>query len=405
MNYEFFISKRISKGNKKAFSKPIINLAILSVSLGLALMLISISVVTGFQSAVKDKVAGFHSHIQISKFDFNESYELPPISLDSAEINEIKQMQGVKSISPFALKGGIIKTDDYIHGIVFKGIDKEFNWRKFNDWIIKGDTLDLNSDKTKKDILISKKIANKLELDTGMSFLVYFIQKPPRVDKYTIKGIYQSGFEEYDDRFIFGDIRKIKKLNKWEDNQVAGYEIMLDSYDNIDQRTADIYKKIDYDLKAKSINARFPFIMEWLDLLDTNVYFIIGLMIIISGITMIATLLILILERTNMIGILKALGARNKEIQKIFIYQSLNIIIKGLIFGNLFGIGFILLQHFFEIIPLNPETYYVTTVPVDFNIIYILLLNLGVIALITFMMLWPSMIISRIKPVKAIKFS
>jgi len=405
VNYELFISKRISKGEKKGFSKPIINLAVLSISLGLSLMLISASVVIGFQKAVKQKVAAFHSHIQISKFDFNDSYELPPITMDTAVYNSIKEIPNVESISPFALKGGIIKTDDYIHGIVFKGVDKNFNWKTFNDYLIKGEILQLNDSSTQKEVIISKLIADKLQLDTGMSIVIYFIQEPPRLDKFKIKGIYQSGFEDFDDRYVFADIKKIQQLNKWDLDNYAGFEIMLSKYDNIENTTTQVYRELPYDLKAKNVKDRFPFIMEWLGLLDTNVYFIIGLMIIISGITMISTLLILILERTNMIGILKAVGMPEKSIRKIFIYQAVNIILKGLFFGNLIGLGLLAFQYYFEFIPLNPETYYLNTVPVVFNWLYFVILNIGTIVLVSFMMLWPSTIISKIKPIKAIKFN
>lgn len=405
VNYELFISKRVSKGEKKGFSKPIINLAILSISLGLSLMLISASVVIGFQKAVKQKVAAFHSHIQISKFDFNDSYELPPITMDTAVYNSIKKMPNIESISPFALKGGIIKTDDFIHGVVFKGVDKSFNWKTFDDYLIKGEILQLNDSSTQKEVIISKLIADKLQLDTGMSIVIYFIQEPPRLDKFKIKGIYQSGFEDFDDRYVFSDIKKIQQLNKWDSDDYAGYEIMLSEYENIENTTTQVYRELPYDLKAKNVKDRFPFIMEWLGLLDTNVYFIIGLMIIISGITMISTLLILILERTNMIGILKAVGMPEKSIRKIFIYQAVNIILKGLFFGNLIGLGLLALQYYLEFIPLNPETYYLNTVPVVFNWLYFVILNIGTIVLVSFMMLWPSTIISRIKPIKAIKFN
>jgi lipoprotein-releasing system permease protein len=314
-------------------------------------------------------------------------------------------MPNIESISPFALKGGIIKTDDFIHGVVFKGVDKNFNWKTFDDYLIKGEILQLNDSSTQKEVIISKLIADKLQLDTGMSIVIYFIQEPPRLDKFKIRGIYQSGFEDFDDRFVFADIKKIQQLNKWDSDDYAGYEIMLSEYENIENITTQVYRELPYDLKAKNVKDRFPFIMEWLGLLDTNVYFIIGLMIIISGITMISTLLILILERTNMIGILKAVGMPEKSIRKIFIYQAVNIILKGLFFGNLIGLGLLALQYYLEFIPLNPETYYLNTVPVVFNWLYFVILNIGTIVLVSFMMLWPSTIISRIKPIKAIKFN
>ena len=404
MNYQRVIARKIQSGGTKGMSTPITRLAIISIGLGLAVMLISVSILEGFQNAVRDKVAGFHSDIQVSNYDFNDSYELPPIDADSAEIAKINALEGVSNANTFALKGGILKQEDLIHGVVLKGVDKNFQWGHFKDWMIKGDTLNLQTETRSREILISEKIANQLLLDTGDRVLMYFIQEPPRLDKFTVGGIYKSGFGEFDERFIIGDIRKIQKLNKWEDYQAAGIEVWLEDNTQPIEIKKKLQLQLDYNLKVKTVKDRFPFIMEWLELLDTNIYFILTLMVLISGITMIATLLILILERTTMIGTLKALGSSNASIQKIFLYISIQLISKGLLFGNLFGLGLLFLQRHFQFIPLDPDSYYVSTVPVMFNWPVIVALNLSTLILIALMLLWPTFIISRIQPVKALRF-
>jgi lipoprotein-releasing system permease protein len=403
-SFERYIAQRIHTEGKKGFSTPITKLSIISIGLGLAVMIISVAILGGFQKAVRNNVAGFHSDIQVSNFDFNQSYELPPIDADLGQMKLIMDEKEVQNANPFAYKGGILKVEGLIHGVVLKGVDKRYSWKRFNDWIIKGDTLDLTGKKRSRDILISQHISNKLHLDTGDQVIMYFIQEPPRIDKFTVKGVYHSGFTEFDSRFIIGDIRKIQKLNKWNEDQAAGIEICLKKDADADQVKRNLQKKLDYSLKIKTIQDRYPFIMEWLGLLDTNIYFILGLMVLISGITMIATLLILILERTTMIGTLKALGANNASIQKVFMYISVNLILKGLLWGNILALGLLALQYFFEFIPLNSESYYVDTVPVAFNWIAIAVLNISTILLISLMLLWPSFIISRIRPVKALRF-
>lgn len=404
MKYERSLARRIQREGKSGFSRPIMRLSVMSISLGLAVMLISVSILEGFQRGVREKVAGFHADIQVSNFDFNDSYELPPIYADSTVLSSIEEKEHVNNTNVFALKGGILKTDNLIHGVVLKGIDKKFHWEIFNQWIIKGDTLDLHTKKRSRDILISKVVADKLLLDTGDQVIMYFIQKPPRVDKFTIRGIYHSGFVEFDSRFVIGDIRKIQKLNKWDSNQAAGIEVWLDDPDQMASVKKKLQKELDYSWKIKTVVDRFPFIMEWLELLDTNIYFILILMILISGITMISTLLIMILERTTMIGVLKSLGASNSSIQKIFIYISMHLISRGLIYGNLIALSLLGLQYFFEIIPLDPGSYYIDSVPVVFNVYVIAILNIATIALIGIMLLWPSFIVSKIRPIKALRF-
>jgi len=404
LNLEYYISKKILSRDKNNFSRPVIRLSILSIALGLSVMILSVSIVIGFQKTVREKVAGFDAHIQITGFSDNESYETASINRNQDFVDDIRKIKSVTNIHAYAQKGGILKANTSIQGVMMKGIGSDFNWSNVDEWLVSGKHPNYNDSTRSKEIVISQNIANKLNLKVGDAVLMYFIQEPPRVRKFIISGIYHSGIEEFDSRFIIGDIQQIQKLNKWNHNQIAGFEVMIDDYDKMDEVTAKINELIGYDLIAKNIRQRYPFIMDWLNLLDTNVYFILGLMVLISGITMMGTILILILEKTNMIGTFKALGATNKSIRKIFIYNALYLIGSGLILGNIIGIGLAAIQYFFNVIPLDAETYYMDTIPIYFNFGYLLLLNIGTVLITSLMMLWPSHIISKISPIKALRF-
>ncbi len=367
-------------------------------------MILSVSIVIGFQKSVRQKVSGFDAHIQISGFSNNDSYEQAPIAQNQDFIPSIEAIDGVRNIQVYAQKGGILKANKIIQGVMMKGVGSDYDWSSINQWIVAGEAPKYTDSIRSKEIVISQNIANKLQLKVGDAVLMYFIQEPPRVRKFYIHGIYHSGLEEFDTRFVIGDIQQIQKLNKWSNNQVAGFEVMIDDYDKMEEITSKVNDAIGYDLIAKNIRQRYPFIMDWLNLLDTNVYFILGLMVLISGITMMGTILILILEKTNMIGTLKALGATNKSIRKIFIFNALYLIGRGLLLGNLFGIGLAALQYYFKIIPLDPETYYMDAIPIYLDLKYLLALNIGTIFITALMMLWPSHIISRISPIKALRF-
>ncbi len=392
------------KENKKKFSQTALNLSVLSIALGLAVMILSVSIVTGFQQSIRNKIAAFDGNIQISQYDYNNSMELPPINKNTDLEKHIKNHQGVKSISCFAYKGGIIKANGIIQGCVVKGVDKNYDWDEFLPWIIEGSPLKLSDSAKSNDVIISKTMANKLGIKINDKFLVYFMQDPPRIRKFKAVAIYHSGFPDFDNKFIFGDIRQIQKLNRWNKNQIAGYEVMLNNFDDMDKQTEWIYDEIDYNLKALNLNQRYPFIMDWLKLLDTNVYFILGLMIMISGIGMIATLLIIILEKTRFIGSMKAMGASNSSLRKIFIYHSIYLSIRGLLIGNTIGIGLALIQKYYKIIPLDANTYYMDAVPINLSITHIILLNIGVLSIIALIMWAPSHIISKISPIKALRY-
>lgn len=411
MNLEYFIAKRIHfRQDRKNVSRPAVRIAILGIAIGLAVMLIALSIVLGFKQEIRNKTIGFGGHIQITNFDSNNTYEMAPISLNDSLKNGIASIKGVRHIQPFATKPGIIKTDDQFQGIVLKGIDRNFDWNFFKVNMVDGDTLNVK-DSLQNKVVISKHLADLFKLKTGDSFFTYFIQDQIRARKFTISGIYSTNFIEYDKLFILTDIRQVQNLNQWSDSQVSGYEVLINDFEEIDAVGDEVYfltaNKLQsdgssyYTQTIKDIN---PQIFSWLDLLDMNVWVILFLMLAVAGFNMISGLLILILERTNMIGILKSIGATNWSVRKIFLYHSLFLIGKGMLWGNIAGLLLCAIQYFTGILPLDPEAYYISTVPVLFNWPLILLLNAGTLLASILMMIGPSYLITKILPATIIRY-
>lgn len=366
------------------------------------------AIVTGFQKQVRDKVIGFGSHIQVTGFESNTSHEANPISTKQWFYPSFDSIDGIRHIQVFAHKAGIIKTEDQIQGVILKGIGADFDWGYFKEKMIDGTTFSVNNSERSDDVIISNNLATLLNLKTGDPLRMYFIindELQPRGRKFNISGIYQTGLEEFDKLYIIGDISHIRKLNKWEDDQVGGFEILIDDFDQIDEIGETVYNLVGYDLNSQTIKQLQPQIFEWLALHDLNVIVIIVLMVIVAGITMISTLLILILERTNMIGILKALGSKNKSIRRIFIYNAVYIIGIGLLWGNLIAFSLSMIQLKLGIFKLNEESYYVSEVPINFQLSHYLIINSGTLLICTLMLIIPTYIITRISPVKAIRFS
>jgi lipoprotein-releasing system permease protein len=344
-------------------------------------------------------------------FDSNLSLETIPINDTQAFIPEIKQIPGIRHIQVFATKAGIIKTSDAIQGVVLKGVGSDFDWRFFKSNIVEGSVFTVTDTGRTNEVIISKKISDMLRLKTGDSFAMYFVQDPPRSRKFTISGIYETSLEEFDKMYVYCDIGHIKRLNGWEDNQVSGFEIFIDDFDKLDEMTIAVRDVVGYRLvedesqfKVTNIRVRYPQIFDWLNFQDMNVIIIITLMLLVAGFNMISGLLILILEKTNMIGIFKALGSDNATIRKVFLYQAAYLIAKGLFWGNIIGIGLAVIQFKTGLITLDPTSYYIKTVPVNLDLSHVLLLNAGTMAAIILMLLVPSQLISRITPVKAIKY-
>ncbi|MCF8302073.1 MAG: ABC transporter permease [Bacteroidales bacterium] len=405
MNIETFIARRILVPAKANFSRPIVRLAVISISLGLAVMIIAVAIVTGFQQAIRDKIIGFGSHIQITHFDSNTSYEPVPISKSQPFYPSLTETEGIRNIQVYATKAGIIKTRDQIQGGVLKGVGTDYDWSFFKEKIKQGKTLDLNDSARSNNVLISTQLASLLKLKLGDPLRMYFIiNNQTRGRKFNIAGIYKTGLEEFDKRYVIGDIRHIQKLNGWDDDQVAGFEVLINDFDKLNELGARVYENIGYELNAQTIKERHPQMFDWLNLQDMNVIIILVLMVLVAGITMISTLLILILERTNMIGILKALGMRDWSVRQVFLYNAAHIIGRGLLWGNIIAIALSLLQQQFGLITLSQESYYVSTVPINLNLLHILALNAGTLAICVAMLVIPSYIITRITPVKAIRF-
>jgi len=405
LNPDFFIARRLIKRNTGNFSDPIIRIAIIAVALGLIVMILAIAIIIGFKHEISSKVIGFGGHIQVSNFDNNYSYEVIPIEQDPALLKQLKSIPGVKHMQIFGNKPGIIKTENDIQGVVLKGIGRDFDWDFFKEKMINGSILQLSDTAISNDILISKKLASLLKLETGNDVRMYFIiDDLIRARRFTIKGIYETGLEDFDKMFVLCDIGQIQKLNSWESNQVAGFEILVNDLKNLDQVANEVYKFIPYDTNAQTIKEIYPQIFDWLKLQDMNVIIILTLMILVAIITMISALLILILERTNTIGLLKALGYKTWNIRKIFLIIASNIALKGIFWGNLIGLSLAFVQKYSGIIKLSQESYYVSVVPIQINFFYLLVLNIATLLITIMALVIPSVIISAISPVKAIRY-
>ena len=416
MNLEFFIAKRLInyRDSQKSISRPIVTIAIIGIALGLATMIISVSVVVGFKNEIRSKVSGFGSHFQIINYDTNESYETKPIKRAQPFIPELIKTKGVKHCQAFAMKAGIIKTAHEIQGVVVKGIGSDYDWEFFENYMIEGAHFTVVDSSKTNDVIISSQLANQLKLKLGDNLPMYFIQDSPepRMRKFKISGIFQTNLEEFDKTFVIADISHVQKLNNWDSSLVSGLEIQLNDFNNIDKLYPQIENILGYQikegedvLKLVSIKEKYPQIFDWLELQDINVWIILGLMVIVAGFNMVSGLLILILEKTKLIGILKSVGAENASIRKIFLFQAGLLIRKGLLWGNVTGLAFCLIQQHFNIIHLDAAAYYVSSVPVSINIMYILILNLGTLFVTLTMLLLPSFIVTRISPVKAIQFN
>ena len=412
MNLEFFIAKRLIKGkeHKISISAPIIKIAIAAIALGIIMMLIAIATGVGLKHKIREKVAAFNGHIQIYNYDNNVSdVSVVPVSVNQEFYPEFTSVDGISHIQAVASKAGIIRTEDTFEGIIAKGVGKDYNWEVFSEYIQDGRLPDFKGE-LNTEVLMSSLMARRLQLKTGDEFFTFFLKdedpsKTPNQRKFKIAGIYDSGFEEFDAKYVFTDIRHIQRVNKWQEDQVGNFEIFLYNFEDIDAKTKEIYGKTLSDLDTQNIKNKYFKIFEWIGLFDFNIALIIGIMIIVGGINMITALLVLILERTQMIGILKALGSANWSIRKVFLYNAAYLITIGLLWGNLFGLGFIWFQETYRVFKFpNPKEYYIDYIPVHIDFPTVLILNLGVLILCLLMLLIPSYIITKITPVKAIKF-
>lgn len=410
MNLEYFIAKRLiaAKASKSSISAPIIKIAISAISIGMVMMIVSVATGIGLQQKIREKISAFNGHIIIANYDNNQSdATLVPVSKNQKFYPKFNSVPEVSHIQAVASKAGIIRTAEAFEGIVFKGVGTDYRWDNIREYLVSGRLPDL-SGRLNSEVIISQYLANRLKLKVGDGFNTFFMKegqnKLPNVRRFKIVGIFNSGFQEFDASFVLGDIRHIQRINKWKLSQVGAFEVFVNDFDNIKTVGEQVYEHSGSTLDSQTIVEKYSYIFEWLQLFDFNIVVILIVMILVATINMVVALLVLILERTQMIGILKALGASNWSIRKMFLYNASYLIYRGLFWGNLVGVGILLIQKYFGVVHLNPENYYVNEAPVYINIFYIILLNVLTVVVCFLVLLIPSYIITKITPVKAIRF-
>ncbi|MEQ9405847.1 MAG: FtsX-like permease family protein [Cyclobacteriaceae bacterium] len=405
MNFPLFISRRISKETSGSFSTTINKIAIISIGLGLAVLLLSFMILYGFKGEIKEKIYSFSGHLIISKYTLSTSFEESSIVVDDSLIQTIKAYPLTERVQPFAMKAGLLKTDEEVQGVIVKGVDYSFDTAGFSKHMIEGRFPDFSKEKYSTEVALSKKIASYLRLNTGDEVLIYFVQNPPRFRRLQIAGIYETGLEEFDEKMIIGDLDLVRRINNWPDSLAGGLEVFISDTDELEKAETDLFNSVDVSLYVDKVTDRFVQIFDWLNLLNRNVVILLTIILFISGTSIISIMLILIMERTQMIGVLKALGSSDRFIRKVFVWNGLQLILKGLLVGNVTGIGLGLLQYYLKIIPLDAASYYMSHVPIQFDAWTIVWLNVLVLILIGLTLLIPVVVISRIQPVKAIRFN
>lgn len=404
MNIYAFIAGRISRPQEKTFSSVVIKIAILSIALSLAVILIAFGVLRGFTQEIQAKIFSFSGHLQVSQYNNNQSYEQPPISLETNLYKNYANLNEVKHLQVFAYKAGILKTKDEVMGAVLKGVSLDFDKRSFVKNLREGRFPEFQKEGYSREIMVSKIIAKKLKLQLGDTITMFFIQDPPKARPLTIVGIYESGMEDFDTQIIMGDIALIQKLNRWKDYQVGGYEIFVKDFERLQEAYVEVYDAMEHNMQIIRVTDQYIELFDWLLLLVNNVVIFLVLILAVACFNMVSILLIMIMERVRMIGLLKAIGATNWQIRKIFLIQGLRLLVLGLFWGNFIGLGFCALQYYFKIIPLDAENYFMYYVPIAWDWNIILLMNLLVFVLITLVLFLPTWIISNIRPVKALRF-
>jgi lipoprotein-releasing system permease protein len=422
LNVERFIAARITDSNKgkNNISKPIVKIGIIGIALGISVMILTVSIVFGFKRGIIDKITGITSHISISNVNINSSNEPDPLIISQDTLNLMSKMPSVKHIQTTAGKDGIIKTKTENEGIFLKGISKDYNFDFIKKYLVNGNIPAFSDTTVNKQILISKKLANRLNINLSQKLLVYFITKKKlkdttfagsnfieyeqRVRDFTVCGIFNTGFAEIDNNLAFVDIKQIQKLNYWNPKEVGSYEVFLSDFSQLDKEVEKFEEILGYNYRITSVKQAHSNIFSWLEMVDVNGIIIVTLMLIVAGVNMITALLILILERANMVGLVKSIGMSNFSVRKIFFNVSLKLLLKGLLYGNLIGIGLVGLQYYTHLIKLDGETYYMNYVPVIFNIAYIGLLNLGIIVSCLLMMFFPTLILTKLTPIRTLRF-
>lgn len=421
MSVEKFIANRITLSNKgkNNISKPIVKIGIIGIALGISVMILTIAIVLGFKQEIITKITGITSHITISSTAINNSNEPSPLRLPDDTLKLLNETGYIKHIQPTAVKNGIIKTKNENEGVLLKGVSKDFDFSFFKKYLIEGVLPVYTDTGVSRDIFISKKIADKLNISVGQKVLTYFLTNKKLSDSlsargytelekrsrsFKVCGIFNTGFSDFDENLAIVDLKQIQKLNYWEHNEVGSYELFLKDYNALSENVEQIQELLGYNYKIIPVYEAYESIFSWLEMVDVNGIIIISLMLMVAGVNMITALLILILERANMIGLVKAMGMTNVSVRKVFFYVSIKLLSRGLLIGNSIGIGLVLLQYFFHLVKLDSNTYYVDYVPVIFNVLYILLLNVGIIVGCMLMMFLPTLILTRITPIKTLRF-
>ena len=413
MNLPFFIAKRIysDQGDKRKVSRPAIRIATLGVGIGLAVMIITVSVVLGFQHTIRDKVVGFGSHLQVMNIQAFSSTDPYSICLDDSMMTVLKNLKGVKHAERYAMTQGILKTDEDFLGVLFKGVGPEYDMTFLRQHLLEGNIPTFSDSTSTNKLLISKMIADKMKLKAGDRIYAYYIDDNVRTRRYTVSGIYQTNMTRFDESLCFTDLYAVEKINGWEKDEVTGAELLVNDFEKLEETYEDVIVKVNRSedkrlntLSSQTIYEAYPQVFSWLELLDINVWIILALMVCVAGFTMISGLLIIILERTQMIGVLKAIGARNSTIRHTFLWFAAFIIGQGLLLGNIIGIGIIALQKATGFIALDPQTYYVNEAPMELNIPLILLLNIATLLISIFVLIAPSYLISHIHPAKSMRY-
>lgn len=404
-NIYFLLARKLSRDKEHDFSRPIVNLSIVGVALGIATMILAFAITGGYKKEIRDRVIAMGSHIRISNYDNNYSFEPIPFEREQFFINSLQQDPRIEKLQFFSTKVGIIKTDDQVEGVVLKGIDTTFYWKHFEKNIINGHKIDLSETVASPEILISSDISKKLNLHAGDKVRAYFVQDPPMQRSFTVAGIFETGLPEFDEHFALVDLRHVQKLNGWNPSLVGGIEILIRDYDQIDEVGESVNQQIGYRLKAETIKQIYPQLFEWIALFDTNVLVLIVITVFVCIITMISTFFIIALEQTSTIGILKTMGMRNRKIMPVFLLMASKILLKGLLIGDAIALTIGLLQQQFHLIKLDAATYYVSYVPIQLEIPVILGINLGVWVACLLVLLLPAYYISKkISPVNAMRF-
>ncbi|MGI4760944.1 MAG: ABC transporter permease [Janthinobacterium lividum] len=403
MNIARYISRRMDGADSGSFTHSVTRIATVSIALGIAVMIVSFSILQGFREQIQDKIFSFGAHMQLSRYDTNNSLEVAPISEPELR-RQLARYPQVASVQPFARKTAIIKTTDEVLGVVLKGVSEKHGPSSMRQNMVAGKFISFADSAASNDIVISRKIADKLRLGVDSSAVFYFIQQPPRIRKFRVAGIYQTGLDEFDEVYVLGDLRQIQELNAWPDTLVGGLEVRLRDFKRLDRTFDQFFEQLPYEVRIEKITDQYAQLFDWLQLLNRNVIIFLILIIFVATFNMVATIFIMILERTKMIGILKAVGATDNQIRGMFFFRGLSITLKGLVIGNLFALGVCWLQYHFRIIPLDPENYYMDRVPVAWDLKVILLLNAATLSAAVLSVLVPTYMIARIKPMVAIRF-